>query len=72
MLGIMAIQSVIYKLSTGYFWVYSYGEEGFNFGSPHFIDILFSYKKGLFLYTPIYLIALLGLYFMYKKNKFEN
>lgn len=70
-LGIVSIQLLIYKISTGNFFVYSYQEEGFNFLSPHFIDILFSYKKGLFLYTPVYLVALSGGYFLWKSNRFE-
>lgn len=69
--GFIFIQALIYKISTGDWWVYSYGEERFNFSDPHFIDILFSYKKGLFLYTPLYLIALAGSWFLYKRNKFE-
>lgn len=67
---IVSIQLVIYKISTGRFIVYSYQEEGFNFLDPHIIDILFSYKKGLFLYTPMYLLAMFGLIPIFKKNKF--
>ena len=70
-LGIVFIQFIIYKVSTGHFFIDSYGEEGFNFLSPHFIDILFSYKKGLFLYTPIFLLSLTGGYFLWKNSKFE-
>jgi hypothetical protein len=70
-LAIVFIQLLIYKISTGKFIVYAYGEEGFNFLSPHFFDILFSYKKGLFLYTPIFLISLVGSWFLWKTNKFE-
>lgn len=70
-LGILSIQLIIYKLSTGSFWAYSYNGETFNFTDPHFIEILFSYKKGLFLYTPTYLICLLGMVVIYKRNKFE-
>lgn len=55
----VAIQMLYYKLATGDWWVYSYGEEGFHFSDPHMMDILFSYKKGLFLYTPICLVGLL-------------
>lgn len=69
---IVSIQLVIYKISTGSFLVFSYGEEGFNFLSPHMIDILFSYRKGLFLYTPIFLVSLFGTYSLYKKSKFES
>ncbi|MCB9335982.1 MAG: hypothetical protein H6586_07525 [Flavobacteriales bacterium] len=65
------IQLIIYKISTGSFFVYSYQQEGFNFLSPHFIDILFSYRKGLFLYTPLYLVATLGLYYVLKKSKYQ-
>lgn len=65
------VQLLIYKLSTGSYFVYSYTGEGFNFLNPHMIDILFSYKKGLFVYTPLLLISLLGGYFIWKKNKFE-
>ncbi len=65
------IQLVFYKFSTGSFFVYSYTGEGFNFLNPHVFDILFSYKKGLFLYTPLLFISLGGGYFLWKKNKFE-
>jgi hypothetical protein len=71
MLFIMSIQLIIYKISTGHFWVDSYPGEDFHFNDPHFSAILFSYKKGLFLYTPLYLLALCGIYFLWKKRKFE-
>lgn len=68
-LGIAFIQLCIYKISTGSFFVYSYLDEGFNFTNPQIINILFSYKKGLFLYTPVYLVSLFGLYYLYNKDK---
>lgn len=70
--AIVSIQLIIYKISTGSFLVYSYENEGFNFLSPHFFDILFSYKKGLFVYTPIYLVALFGIITLWKRNRFES
>lgn len=69
-LFIVSIQLIIYKISTGSFFVYSYQEEGFDFSSPYFTNILFSYKKGLFLYTPIYLISLLGVFIFWNKSKY--
>ena len=68
---ILSIQPVIYKISTGDYWVYSYGAETFDFLHPHIIDILFSYKKGLFLYSPLLLLALSGGYVLWKKSRFE-
>lgn len=68
---VLSIQFIIYKISTGSFFVYSYGEEGFNFLNPKFLQILFSYKKGLFLYTPVYLISFLGLIFLWHRARYE-
>ena len=68
--SILSIQFIIYKISTGHFWIYSYQSEGFNFLSPHFIEILFSYKKGLFLYTPLLFLSLLGGYFLWKRSRY--
>lgn len=70
-LVVISAQLIIYKLSTGKFWIYSYNEEGFDFSSPHFFEILFSYKKGLFLYTPLYLLCFFGLIPLWKTNRFR-
>ncbi len=64
------IQLFVYKLQTGTFLVYSYGNESFNFLEPHIYNFLFSYKKGLFVYTPLCFIGLFGFIPM-AKNKFE-
>ena len=68
---LLSIQLIIYKISAGTFFIYSYRDEGFHFLDPHMFDILFSYKKGLFLYTPLLFISLFGGYYLFKKNKFE-
>lgn len=68
---VLSIQPVIYKISTGQFLVDSYHGETFNFLNPHIIDILFSYKKGLFLYSPILLLAFTGGYVLWAKGRFE-
>jgi hypothetical protein len=65
------IQLLIYKLSTGNFFVYTYGTEGFNFTNPEIINFLFSYKKGLFIYTPLIFLSLFGLIPLWKKNRFR-
>ncbi len=66
---LLGIQSGIYFIQTGKLWIYSYGNETFYFGRPEMWNILFSYKKGLFLYTPMYLISLAGLIIMFRKQK---
>jgi hypothetical protein len=71
-LAIFSIQLLLYKIQVGSFFVYSYSEEGFNFANPHIIDILFSYKKGLFVYTPALFVGLLGLYWFFKDDVFKG
>ncbi len=66
----LTIQSLTYFLQTGHIWVYSYQGEGFNFFDPQFINIMFSYKKGLFIYTPVLLLAAPGLMLMFKEKLF--
>ena len=68
--AIVSLQLIFYKLATGSFFVYSYVGEGFNFLNPHIPEILFSFKKGLFLYTPIYLLAFAGCIYLWKKQRF--
>ncbi len=70
-LVVVSLQFIYYKLATGHFFVYSYGTEEFDFLNPHIFDILFSYKKGLFLYTPVYLLSVGGLCFYLKKEKYS-
>ena len=62
-------QLIFWKLASGSFVYYSYGEEGFYFGNPQILKGLFSYRKGWLLYTPIMSVALLGFYMLYKKQK---
>lgn len=65
------VQLHIWYLQTGDFFVYSYQGEGFNFLDPHFFDILFSYQKGLFVYTPLLFLSLLvAIWLFFRGNRF--
>ena len=63
------LQICYWKYTTGHWIHYSYVGEGFNFLRPHIIDGLFSYRKGWFLYTPVALVCMMGLYAMWQANK---
>ncbi len=64
-------QFLVYYLQTGHFIVWSYGDERFFFDNPQLFNVLFSYQKGLFIYTPLVLVALFGLIYLFKNNKFQ-
>jgi len=60
-LCIISIQCLAWYLQTSYLFVYSYQNESFDFFNPEIINILFSYKKGLFVYAPILAVAMIAL-----------
>ena len=70
-LSIISIQLILYFIQTRHFFVDSYVVESFIWNRPEIINLLFSYKKGLFVYTPLTFIALYGLVTVYKKNHFS-
>ncbi len=68
---VVFIQLLYYKLESGSWIIYSYGDEKMNLLKPHLIDFLFSYKKGLFVYLPLTFLSLAGFIFLYRKNKWR-
>jgi hypothetical protein len=71
-ISIIGIQLSYYKIATGHWYVYSYNKEGFDFTQPHIWDVLFSYRKGLFVYMPILFISIAGLYYWNKQQKYTT
>ncbi|MBN2728978.1 MAG: glycosyltransferase family 39 protein [Bacteroidales bacterium] len=65
-------QVIYWKIYTGEFLYYSYKAnpgEGLEFFRPYIYEVLFSFRKGLFIYTPIVVFALFGLIILWKKHK---
>ena len=63
-------QLIFWKVYTGQFLFFSYGSsEGFFFLDPKFYSVLFGWRKGWFIYTPIMIFAIVGLIMMFKKWK---
>jgi hypothetical protein len=46
----------------------SYEQEEFNWSDPKIWDILFSYRKGLFIYAPLLLLIIPAVFFLFKRN----
>ncbi|HHZ63911.1 MAG TPA: hypothetical protein EYN51_00155 [Flavobacteriales bacterium] len=68
-LGMLFIQSLLWYLQAGSFFVYSYPGHTFDFTNPEFFNILFSYRKGLFIYTPILFLGLISVLWLGIKGK---
>ncbi len=61
-------QLLYWKIITGKWLVYSYGNESFYFTNPQFLNVLFSVRKGLFFWSPILLLILPGFWLMKKSE----
>ena len=62
-------QFLYWKIQTGSFLYFSYGNERFFFDNPQIINGLFSYRKGWLLYSPIMIFALVAIFFLKDKLK---
>ncbi len=68
---IASIQLLIYKISTGHFIVDSYQQFGFNFLHPQIVNFLLSYRKGMFIYTPLLFLSLAGFIYLFRSGRFQ-
>jgi hypothetical protein len=69
---LLAVPQLVYWImKTGHILYDSYKNAGvgLDFFSPHIINILFSYRKGWLLYTPVMIFPLIGWYFLFKQNR---
>jgi hypothetical protein len=63
------LQSLTWKISGGHWKEDTYIGEGFDLLHPHLSDALFSWRKGLFIYTPVLLFSVAGLFFVRSLSK---
>lgn len=73
LLFILAIlsQLTINFLQTGRPFVYGYKNEGFFFDNPQFVNFLVSYRKGWFVYTPLMMAIIPGIFYLWRRSRFE-
>jgi len=64
-------QLTYWLIRTGHLFYDSYKNPGvgLDFLSPHIWNVLFSFRKGWLLYTPVMIFALIGFYFLFKQRK---
>ncbi|HFU74965.1 MAG TPA: hypothetical protein ENK66_01835 [Arcobacter sp.] len=67
----LSIQLFVWKVQTGNFIVWSYANEGFYFSNPAIFEFLFSFRKGLFIYTPFVLVSLV-IYLLAKRKNIQQ
>lgn len=69
--GLVAVspQLLYWKWATGHFLFYSYEKQTFSFLHPHIWEVIFSFRKGWLIYTPLMTLALLGLAMLWRRDR---
>jgi hypothetical protein len=63
-------QLLYWKTVTGNYLFYSYQQtEGFDFDGRYLFNVLFSFKKSWFVYTPIIIFPIIGLFILKNRNR---
>ncbi len=68
---ILSIQFIYWKYTTGDWFVYTYQDQGFSWLHPHVKLYAFNYQSGWLTYTPMMLVAIIGIlaFIRWGKNK---
>ncbi len=71
MILVGSIQLFYWNYTTGspLFYSYVHNGEALDFNRPHVIEVLFSFRKGWLIYTPVMILLVLGFIGVYKKHK---
>lgn len=69
---VVMIQPIIWYLQAGTLFPWTHSEEGFNFLHPAMWQTLFSFKKGLFIYTPALILSLFYVWVLISKKNYTT
>lgn len=66
---LLALQVSYWKFVTGYWFVTPYKDAYFTFANPHLFEVLLGSRRGLLVWSPILLVSLGGLWFLWGRRK---
>lgn len=70
---LLVIQLILWRIQAGEFIIYSYAGESFdNYLNPQIGKVLFSDAKGLFIYSPVLIVGVIGMIFFRNINTKYN
>jgi hypothetical protein len=62
-------QALYWHWATGHWLFYSYGDQHFSFLKPHLLKVLFSFRKGWLVYSPLLLLVLAGFVPLWRQHR---
>lgn len=66
---VVAIQPVLWHAQVGSFVAYGYKGEGFTWARPAMFKVLFGFRRGLFLWTPVLVLAALSVPLLWRHDR---
>jgi len=67
--ALISIQPLLWHVQVGKWYAYGYTGEGFHWDRPEVLKVLFGFRRGLFLWTPVLLLALFGTVWLLLKDR---
>jgi len=68
----LLLQSGAWYLQTGNWAEWSYRQEGFYFTHPQIAEVLFGFRRGLFIYCPLLLLCMFGMVAGFKHHRWKT
>lgn len=69
--ALLFLQPLVWYIQTGHWIVWSYQHEGFHFLQPQLWKSLAGFRSGLFVYTPMLLLAVVGWRLLWRSNRWQ-
>lgn len=67
-----SVQAIYWKYTTGSWFYYSYGGQGFLWFDPYWKKILIGWEKGWLVYTPLVLMGLVGIPILCRNKEWKR
>jgi len=67
----VSVQMILWKMQSENWLMWSYEGEGFYFTQPHIIEFLFGFRKGFFIYAPLFVLFIPALLLGWKEHRYK-
>jgi hypothetical protein len=69
--SVLSLQCVVWYAQNGKLFQWTYKGNGFYFTDPSPVKMLFGFDSGLFIYSPICFLFLIGVVFIFRQSSFK-
>ncbi len=70
--AVVFIQPLLWYLQTGNWFEWGYRKEGFHWDRPEVMNVLFSFRRGLFVWTPVMLLPVLCMVLLWRHDRVRS